>query len=137
MRLTDLGGQNDDGGGLRKLAQSYGKGAIMRLRFLGKVTQGGGSPTLYVTDQNTYVVQGWKVEGCDDSVEIPYRLLTHAEPGTYLGALMADTGRGSFILSGQPVTDVEALSQMDIPGHETCIEIPKQKEAWFGGVATG
>jgi hypothetical protein len=49
---------------------------------------------------------------------------------------MADTGRGSFIVSGAAVTDVEALSQMDIPGHETCVEIPKEKEVWFGGVAT-
>ena len=67
----------------------------MRLRFLGKSTQGGGSPTLYATDRNTYVVQGYKVEGHGDSVEIPHRLLQHVEPGTYLGALMADTGRGS------------------------------------------
>lgn len=81
--------------------------------------------------------QGWKVEGHNDSVEIPHRLLTHVEAGTYLGALMVDTGRGSFILSGQEVTDAEVLSQTDIPGHETCVEIPKEKEVWFGGFATG
>ena len=109
----------------------------MRLRFLGKETQGGGSPALYATDRNTYMVQGWKVEGDDESAEIPHRLLKHVEPGTYLGALMTDTGRGSFVLSGQSVTDEEALSQMDIPGHETCVEIPKEKAVWFGGVATG
>jgi hypothetical protein len=109
----------------------------MRLRFLGKSTQGGGSPTLYATDRNTYVVQGWKVKVQDDSVEIPHRLLKHIESGTYLGALMADTGRGSFVLSGQPVTDAEALSQMEIPGHETCVEVPKKTEVWFGGVSTG
>lgn len=108
----------------------------MRLRFLGKSTQGGGSPTLYATDRNTYVVQGWKVEGQDESVEIPHRLLKHIESGTYVGALMADTGRGSFVLSGQPVADAEALSQMDIPGHETCVEVPKKTEVWFGGVST-
>jgi hypothetical protein len=108
----------------------------MRLRFLGKTTQGGGSPTLYATDRNSYVVQGWQVEGYNDSVEIPHRLLKHVEPGTYFGALMADTGRGSFVLSGQAVTDVEALSQMNIPDHETCVEVPKEKEVWFGGVAT-
>ncbi|MGH3695345.1 MAG: hypothetical protein ACRDRX_15385 [Pseudonocardiaceae bacterium] len=109
----------------------------MRLRFLGKSTQGGGSPTLYATDRNTYLVQGWKVEGHNDSVEIPHRLLKHVEPGTYLGALMTDTGRGSFVLSGQTVTDVETLSQMNIPGQETCVEVPRKTEAWFGGVATG
>lgn len=108
----------------------------MRLRFLGKSTQGGGSPTLYATDRNTYMVQGSKVEGQDESVEIPHRLLKHVESGTYLSALMADTGRGSFVLSGQPVTDAEALLQMDIPGHETCVEVPKKTEVWFGGVST-
>lgn len=109
----------------------------MRLRFLGKATQGGGSPTLYATDRNTYVVQGWKVKGQDESVEIPHRLLKHVEPDTYLGALIVDTGRGSFVLSGQAVTDTEALSQMDMPGHETCVEVPREKEVWFGGAATG
>jgi hypothetical protein len=50
---------------------------------------------------------------------------------------MTDTGRGSFVLSGREVTDVEALSQMNIPGHEMCMEIPREKEVWFGGIATG
>ena len=108
----------------------------MRLRFLGKSTQGGGSPTLYATDRNTYVVQGWKVEGRNDSVEIPHRLLKYVEPGTYLGALMVDTGRGSFVLSGQTITDAEAFFQTEIPVRETCVEVPKAKEVWFGGVVT-
>ncbi|MGH3904086.1 MAG: hypothetical protein ACRDTE_07855, partial [Pseudonocardiaceae bacterium] len=43
--------------------------------------------------------------------------------------VLHDTGRSSFIVSGAPVTDVEALSQMDIPGHETCVEVvPKAKK---------
>jgi hypothetical protein len=109
----------------------------MRLTFLGKSTQGGGSPTLFATDRNTYVVQGWKVEGPGGSVEIPHRLLQYVQPSTYVGALMADTGRGSFVLSGQAVSDEETLSQMDIPGHETCVEVPKKEEVWFGGVGTG
>jgi hypothetical protein len=38
----------------------------MRIRFLGKETQGGGSPTLYDTDgtmygKDVYILQGWKV----------------------------------------------------------------------------
>lgn len=76
------------------------------------------------------------MKGRNESVEIPHRLLKYVEPGAYLGALMTDTGRGSFVLSGQTVTDLEALSQMDIPDHETCIEVPKEKEVWFGAVAT-
>lgn len=70
-------------------------------------------------------------------LEIPQRLLAYVEPGTYLGAVLTDTGRGSFTLTGRPVTDPKALSQMDIPGHETCVEVPKEKEVWFGGVAAG
>ncbi|GAA4544480.1 hypothetical protein [Amycolatopsis samaneae] len=109
----------------------------MRLTFLGKATQGGGSPTLFATDRNTYVVQGWKVPGQTSTVEIPHRLLAYVETGTYVGARMADTGRGSFTLSGAPVDDTDALSQMDIPGHETCVEVPKTEERWFGGTAAG
>jgi hypothetical protein len=77
----------------------------MQLTFLGKSTQGGGSPTLFATDRGTYVVQGWKVAGVHDSVEIPQRLLAHLEPATYLGAMLIDTGRGSFTLTGRLVTD--------------------------------
>ena len=100
----------------------------MRLEFLGKETQGGGSPTLFATDRETYVVQGWRVAGQHNCVEIPIRLLAHLEPGTCLGVELRDTGRGSVVLSGNPVTDWEALTQMDIPGHETCVEVDKAKE---------
>lgn len=109
----------------------------MRLRFLGKATQGGGSPTLYATDRATYVVQGWKVTGAVDQVEIPQRLLAHLQAGTCLGVRLEDTGRGSFTLTGAAVRDSEALAQMDIPNHETCVEVPQGKEVWFGGVAEG
>jgi hypothetical protein len=114
----------------------------MRLTFLGKETQGGGSPTLFATDRDTYLVQGWKVRGRQGVIEIPQRLLAHLEPDTYLGVRLDDTGRGTFILSGVPVADPEALSQMDIPGHETCFEVPKNTfefptEVWSGEVVTG
>lgn len=112
----------------------------MRLTFLGKETQGGGSPTLFGTDRDTYVVQGWKVEGQPGTVEIPPRLLGYLEPHTCLGVLVHDTGRGSFILSGDPVTDPQVLSQMDLPGHETCVEVGKRKAATEGswrGAVTG
>jgi hypothetical protein len=109
----------------------------MQLTFLGKETQGGGSPTLFATDRNTYVVQGWKVPGQRDSVEIPARLLVYLTPGTKLGVALSDTGRDTFTLSGAPVSDAEALSQMDIPGHETCIEVANVEESEASGVATG
>jgi len=109
----------------------------MQLTFLGKETQGGGSPTLFTTDRDTYVVQGWKVEGDPTSVEIPPRLLGHLEPRTCLGTRLRDTGRGSFILSGTLVTDVHALSQMDVPDHETCVEVAKGSAATEGSPASG
>jgi hypothetical protein len=109
----------------------------MRLTFLGKETQTGGSPTLFATDRGTYVVQGWKVGGRHDSVEIPQRLVAYLEKGTCLGARLVDSGRGSFTLSGAAVTDTDALSQMDIPGHETCVEVTKGRVSYFGGTTTG
>ena len=109
----------------------------MRLTFLGKDTQGGGSPTLYATDRDTYVVQRWKVPGQGTSVEIPNPLLRFLEPDTTLAATLSETGRDSFILSGQTVTDAGALAQMDIPGHETCIEIGKVREGDAHGVTSG
>lgn len=109
----------------------------MQLTFLGKETQAGGSPTLFATDRSSYVVQGWKVSGRPASVEIPQRLLGYLEPHTCLTAQLYDTGRGSFILSGTPVVDPEALMQMDIPGHETCVEVQKGKAATEGSTVSG
>lgn len=109
----------------------------MQLTFLGKDTQGGGSPTLYATDRGTYVVQGWKRDGRPTQVEIPHRLLGHVEHGKCLGSHLDDTGHGSFVLSGEPVTDSEALAQMTIPRHETCIEVVAKKEVRVSGTTTG
>lgn len=109
----------------------------MQLTFLGKDTQGGGSPTLFATDGNTYVVQGWRVPDEPASVEIPTKLLRHLEGSPELDASLQHTGRDSYILSGKPVTDAEALAQMDIPGHETCIEVGKLREGGAHGVASG
>lgn len=63
------------------------------------------------------------------SVEIPSRLLQHLEQGTWLAARLQETGRDSYILSGAAVTDPQALAQMDIPGHETCVEVGKSRES--------
>jgi hypothetical protein len=110
----------------------------MRLTFLGKSTQGGGSPTLYATDRDTYVVQGWKIpDGPATSVEIPASLLAHLLPGTELAADLRTTGRqwrgddgecGTYTLSGSSVTDADVLAQMNMPGHETCVEVGKQRK---------
>lgn len=34
------------------------------------------------------------------------------------------TDRGTFVVQGWRVTDTEALTTLDIPGHETVVEIP-------------
>ncbi len=34
------------------------------------------------------------------------------------------TDRGTFVVQGTRVTDAEALGAMDIPSHETVIEVP-------------
>jgi hypothetical protein len=61
----------------------------MRLRFLGGDSGQDGSPRLYATDRDTYVVQGYKVE------------------------------------------DTEALSQLTVPDHEGCVEIPRSLLKYF------
>ena len=99
----------------------------MRLTFLGKDpdSQGGQSPTLYATDRDTYVVQGWRVPEEAASVEIPHALLTFLEDRTNLAATLHDTGASTYRLTGAPVTDTAALAQMDLPAHETCVEVGK------------
>jgi len=71
---------------------------------------------------------GWRVSENAMSVEIPKRLLRHLEAGTALGVPLKDTGQDSYILSGAAVTGESALSQMDIPGHETCVEVGKARK---------
>jgi len=56
----------------------------MKVRFLGTTSKDGASPTLFETDRETLLVQGWRV------------------------------------------TDPEALAAMDIPEHETLVEIPRE-----------
>ncbi|MCM6773392.1 hypothetical protein NDR87_07900 [Nocardia sp. CDC159] len=108
----------------------------MWLLFLGKGgTEGGGCPSLYATDRNTYIVQGWKTN-TPESIEIPHLLLGFLQPDTYIGAPLADSGRGTFVLSGTPVTDLEALDRMDIYPDEACVEVPKM-ERTFHGHASG
>ncbi len=100
----------------------------MRLRFLGKNTQGDHSPALYAAEQGSYVVQGWRVPGRPELIEIPHPLLGFLEPGTCLGTLLQDTGHGTFTLTGPPFIDPEAWEQLDVPDHEACIEVPMGKE---------
>ncbi|MGW7351017.1 hypothetical protein [Streptomyces sp. NPDC054784] len=116
----------------------------MKLRFLGKNSTVGDCPTLYVTDRDTYLVQGWKVLANDllmqltlsegeTAVEVPTELFAHlAEDGLSPGEfkrvedpLAILTPGGTYVVQGREVTDPEALAQMEIPDYETVVEIPK------------
>ncbi|MGW1140295.1 hypothetical protein [Streptomyces zhihengii] len=116
----------------------------MKLRLLGKNSNIGDCPTLYATDRDTYLVQGWKIyandllmqlhvpEG-DTAVEVPTELFEHLrKDGLPAGEIrrledpiMILTPGGTFIVQGRVVTDTEALAQMEIPDYETVVEVPK------------
>lgn len=97
----------------------------MRLRRLGGDSEVGHSPTLFLTetDPPRYIAQGWSTDD-PRTIEIPHGLLSYLEPRTCLGATLTDTGHGTFMLTGDPVTDSEALEQIRLPGHESAVEVP-------------
>ncbi|MGV9819707.1 hypothetical protein [Nocardia xishanensis] len=106
----------------------------MGLTFLGKGgSEANGCPSLYTTDHG-YLVQGWETDK-PGTVEIPHLLTGFAEPGTFIGATMTDTGRGTFTLSGRPVTEPETLAQLELADDETAIEVEKRVRTFYG--ATG
>jgi len=108
----------------------------MLLHFLGKGGSGSNDcPTLYATDQGTYAVIGWVTE-TPGLVEIPHLLLGFLEPDTFIGAGLTDTGRGTFTLSGRPITDRATLDQMTMETYETAIEVPKRERTFYGAVAS-
>lgn len=60
----------------------------MQLRFLGKETEAGNSPTLYDTDEDMYVIQGWTIDdgqtlgqlrlpAGETAVKVPKALMRH------------------------------------------------------------
>ncbi|NEA65361.1 hypothetical protein [Streptomyces sp. SID12488] len=116
----------------------------MKLRFLGKNSTVGDCPTLYATDRETYLVQGWKIFANDllmqldvpegqTAVEVPTELFEFLkEDGLAAGEIrriedpiMILTPGGTYVVQGLEVTDPEALSQMEIPDYETVVEVPK------------
>lgn len=108
----------------------------MRIKLLGKGgSEGNGCPALYATDQGSYVAVGW-ITGGLETIEIPHLLPGFAESDTFIGAPMTDTGRGTFTLSGRPITDAETLSQLVLAEDETAIEIPKSERRFYGHAAS-
>lgn len=115
----------------------------MKLRFLGKNSTPGDSPTLYASDQDSYVVQGWKVLANDllmqldipdghTVVEVPTELFEHltkdglpsGEIKQFRAPIMLVTEQGTCVVQGPEMRDDEALSQMRLPDYEDCIEVP-------------
>jgi hypothetical protein len=115
----------------------------MEIRFLGKESEHGDSPTLYVTDRATYLVQGWKVTDPeilaeinvpeDEAVvEVYARLMNHlAKDGKsgvvtcWIPPIVHVRESGNLVIQGKRVTDSEILSQMKIPGYEDAVEVDK------------
>lgn len=105
----------------------------MEIRFLGRNgSKVGDCPTLYATDRGTNLVQGWQT-GTPETVEIPHILLGYLEPDTFLGATLTDTGRGTFRLTGVPITDAETLEKLTMADDETAIEVPQHRRTYYGG----
>lgn len=107
----------------------------MNLRFLGKGgSDSGGCPSLYATDQGSYIVQGWETTQLG-TVEIPHLLTGFAEADTYIGSTMTDTGRGTFTVSGRPITEPDVLGMLTLAEDETAIEVPKLGRTFYGNAA--
>jgi hypothetical protein len=129
--------------GCCNVLQPRSKETGMLLRFLGKESKPNESPTLYATDRDSYVVQGWIVTDAavlalfqlsndETLVEVPARLLIHLDKDGLSGDVVHTLppivhvmANGNYIMRGPKVADAEALGQMHIPAHETCIEVPK------------
>ncbi len=106
----------------------------MRLQFLGMGgSDVGGCPTLYAIDPHGYLVQGWRTDKLG-TVEIPHLLLGFAEPDTFIGATMTDTGRGTFTLTGRPIVEPEILARLDLAPNETAIEVPRIRRTFYGAL---
>ncbi|ROO88763.1 hypothetical protein EDD29_6442 [Actinocorallia herbida] len=109
----------------------------MPLRFLGKETIDGGSPTLY-DHGDTWVIQGYivlnmaalahfELEDGEALVEVHKTLMDHLPDGVRLRPgchMLFDTGT-MYVLKGPKVTDPAVLAQLHLPDHETVIEVPK------------
>jgi hypothetical protein len=123
--------------------QRLDKGVAVYLTFLGKESVPDQSPTLYATDRESYVVQGWIVTDTEiwtgiaipedeTIVEVPAKLMVHLAKDGITGdivnlvpPIVHVTGDGNYIVRGKRVTDEQALGVMNIPDHETCVEVSR------------
>lgn len=108
----------------------------MGLELLGKGGSGKDDcPAVYYdTDDNgVYVLVGWKTATAA-TIEIPHLLVGFVPSRTHVGVPLADTGRGTFLVSGQPVTDPATLARLGMEDYEMAIVVPNRERTYFGGV---
>lgn len=104
------------------------------LEFLGKGGSGDKNcPTLYSADPG-FVVVGWQTEEVG-TVEVPHLLLGFLPHESYMGATLTDTGRGTFSVTGNPITDAEIIDRLNMESGESAIEVPKAERTYFGATA--
>ena len=114
----------------------------MEMRFLGKESEHGDSPTLYATDHGTYLIQGWKVTDpellaklrvpeTEAVVEIYAHLMTHlVKDGlsgvvtSWIPPIVHVKENGNLVIQGRRA-DPETLAGMNIPGYEDVVEVDK------------
>jgi hypothetical protein len=92
-------------------------------------------------------VQGWKVAHQPDLVEIPAGLLRYLVPGTDLDVPLRSTGKHgrddhgddweTFVVTGAVVSDPAVLAQLNIPDHESCVEVGLRRKDDDGATAAG
>ena len=93
-------------------------------------------PNINITDRGTFVVQGppaakhsaAALTGLhpdlgDTVVEIPLSLVPELDVTAPRTGLRS-TGSGTVLIQGVRVTDQEALTELNLPVHETAVEIP-------------
>ena len=114
----------------------------MRLLFLGKASDSGESPTLYATDRDSYIVQGYVIPDDERAALDAAAHETVVEVYARLFAFLAEDGvAGTFIPHGEPIVgirdcgkllvrgtrlpDGDVRGRMAIPAHEDAVEIPK------------
>jgi len=115
----------------------------VQITFPGKSSEGGESPTLYATDRDSYIVQGYVVTDSEildkldlaegqTVVEVYARLFGHLAHDGVAGAVTSwippivhVAANGNYIIQGMRVAQDDTRYRMAIPDHEDAVELPK------------
>ncbi|WP_460699941.1 hypothetical protein [Nocardia thraciensis] len=77
------------------------------------------------------MIVGWRTEK-SETVEIPHLLLGYLPHESFIRATLIDTGRGTFTVTGEPVTDSQMMEKLSMESYEAAIEVPKAERTYFG-----